>query len=116
MNEKSERLGGQRQRCTSVIELLAARWPQAFFVNEGRRRPLKLGIHLDIVREMRGQFTYDELATALGSYVSTPQYLLRCQEGAKRISLHGSLAGEVTASEAAYAKLSLHLKISGVRS
>ena len=36
-------------KARAIIELLAERWPAAFSVFERRRRPLKVGVHVDIL-------------------------------------------------------------------
>jgi ProQ/FINO family len=41
----------------AVILLLAERWPAAFKVHEGRRKPLKVGIHLDVMAAIDGAVT-----------------------------------------------------------
>ncbi len=41
-----------RARATAGIELLAKAFPHCFAVYQGKRRPLKIGIHLDIVARL----------------------------------------------------------------
>lgn len=87
---------------TTVTNLVGAfqdRWPQCFSVYERRRRPLKIGIHLDI--EAAGSITSEEIRAALGFYCSNTSYLRACREGADRIGLDGSPAGSVSADHAA---------------
>jgi sRNA-binding protein len=50
--------------------LLVETWPITFSVYEARRRPLKLGIHLDILAALDGAVTPQELGQALRRYVS----------------------------------------------
>jgi ProP effector len=86
----------------AVIALLAEQWPKAFSVYEGRRRPLKVGIHNDIL-----SITPPELGKALGAYVANRVYLDRMRAGAVRIDLDGNPAGAVTHAEAEHAKARL---------
>ena len=85
----------------ATIRLLTERWPLAFSVFEGRRRPLKIGIHLDILAALDGTVTPDALSLALKVYVSNKVYRSRLVTGAVRIGLDGAPAGVVTEKEAA---------------
>jgi len=85
----------------AAIALLAETFPKAFFIYERRRRPLKLGIHLDILAVMDGVITAEELSDALRFYVSNDSYLRTCREGAVRIDLNGEPVGKVSAEDAA---------------
>ena len=91
----------------AVILLLAERWPAAFAIHEKRRRPLKIGIHLEIISALDGAITRVELSRALGCYVANDVYLSRLRVGAKRLGLDGAAAGEVTQAEADHAKMQL---------
>ena len=83
----------------AVIALLAERWPVTFSIREARRKPLKIGVHLEIISALDGVVTKAELSTALACYVANPTYLSRLREGAKRIALDGAAAGEVTKAQ-----------------
>jgi ProP effector len=87
-----------------VIALLAETFPRCFFVYEGRRRPLKLGIHKDILAAVDGALTPLELGKALGAYCSNRVYLSHTRKGAWRLDLDGNPAGGVTADDEAHAK------------
>jgi ProP effector len=91
----------------AVIALLAELYPKCFSVYEGRRRPLKLKIHLDIQAALDGAVTPAELSRALGAYCANSAYLHSSREGAPRIDLDGNPAGVVTAEEAQGAKARL---------
>src|SRR5262245_42560137 len=91
----------------AVIALLAERYPKCFLVYEGRRRPLKIGIHRDIKAALDGAITPAELHKALGIYCSNPAYLDHTRTGAWRLDLDGNPAGVVTADEEAHAKATL---------
>jgi sRNA-binding protein len=73
----------------------------------GRRRPLKLKIHLDIQAGLDGAITPAELHKALGMYCSNQIYLSHTRTGAWRLDLDGRPAGTVTAEEKAHAKATL---------
>jgi len=92
---------------TAVIALLAETFPKCFSVYEGRRRPLKLKIHLDIQAGLDGAITPAELHRALGAYCSNQVYLSHTRRGAWRLDLDGKPAGVVTADEEAHAKATL---------
>src|SRR5262249_40240913 len=91
----------------AVIALLAETFPKCFSVYEGRRRPLKLKIHLDIQVALDGAITPAELHKALGVYCSNPAYLEHTRTGAWRLDLDDNPAGVVTAAEEAHAKATL---------
>jgi ProP effector len=96
-----------RDAIAAAIALLAERWPKCFAVYEGRRRPLKLGIHKDILAAVDGALTPLELGRALGAYCSNKVYLSNTRTGAWRLDLDGNPAGIVTADEEAHAKATL---------
>jgi ProP effector len=87
----------------AVIALLVEAFPKAFVIYERRRRPLKIGVHLDILATMNGAVTPAELDHALQCYTSNAVYLDACRLGAFRIDLNGEPAGEVSPPHAARA-------------
>jgi sRNA-binding protein len=87
----------------ALIEQLAERWPQCFSVYEKRRRPLQLGIHIEILAALGDAVTPTDLSVALGIYCANYAYLLACREGAPRIGLDGNPGGVVTAEESEHA-------------
>jgi sRNA-binding protein len=74
---------------TAVIALLAETFPKCFSVYEGRRRPLKLKIHVDIQTTLDGAITPAELHKALGAYCSNRVYLSHTCKGAAKATLAG---------------------------
>jgi sRNA-binding protein len=82
---------------------LQERWPNCFSLYEGRRKPLKLLIHHDILKELNGVVTEDELTTALRLYVANRRYLEKIKVGAGRVDLAGSVVGKVIEDEEIYA-------------
>jgi ProP effector len=87
----------------AAISLLAERFPKCFAVFEQRRKPLKLGIHLDLQAALGAIIAPDELGRALRYYCGNVGYLRATSEGAARYDLDGNVAGVVTAKEAAHA-------------
>src|SRR5262245_11281494 len=82
-------------------------WPKCFSVWQGRRRPLKLGIHLEVQAALDGAITPAELGKALGIYCANQVYLGHTRKGAWRLDIDGKPAGTVTADEEAHAKATL---------
>ena len=86
----------------ALIELLAERWPHAFSVYQLRRKPLKIGIHHEIVAAL--DVTSEQLGLALRVYVSNTGYLKSfTRPGAMRVGLDGVAVTAGTAEEAAHA-------------
>lgn len=83
----------------AVLQLLQERWPLCFSIHERGRRPLKVGIFTDIMKELDGAVTHAELAKAIGCYVGNRIYLKKIKTGAARVGLDGLPAGKVTESE-----------------
>ena len=65
------------------IAYLIAAFPQCFFLNHERRRPLKIGLFADLVSVL--PFTEAEIQAVLKSYVRSDGYLLACTKGTVRI-------------------------------
>jgi sRNA-binding protein len=87
----------------SNITALAGLFPQAFTVEKWRpHRPLKIGIHTDLIAA--GVLTSREVRHALHAYAARRMYLAAVAAGGFRFDLQGNLAGEVTPSEAAWAR------------
>jgi ProP effector len=91
----------KKRRDTTVAAVIA------LSVYQGRRRPLKLKIHLDIQAAPDGAITPAELSRALGIYCSNEAYLGNTRTGAWRLDLDGKPTGTVTADEEAHAKATL---------
>jgi ProP effector len=85
----------------ATIELLAETFPKAFSIWQRRRKPLKLGIHNDVLTALDGAITAKELSAAMRVYCGNWHYLKACKEGAPRIDLAGEPCGSVSAKEAA---------------
>ena len=89
-----------RAHTLDTIAALAEWFPLCFAVYERRRKPLKLGIHLDVLAATSGAITPEELTEALWAYVGNTFYLKATIEGAARVDLQGNATGMVTADEA----------------
>ena len=86
-----------------ALTLLAERFPNCFSV-EGRREPLKVGIHADILAALNGAIGPHELRRILASYTGQSTYLRGVVSGAYRRDLDGKPASVVTPQEEANAK------------
>jgi sRNA-binding protein len=84
----------------ALLALLCERWPKCFVRYQARRRPLKVGIHRDILAALGDAVMRAELSRALRIYVANAVYRARLKEGVARIDLDGQPVGIVTAAEA----------------
>jgi sRNA-binding protein len=90
----------------AVLDLLAECWPNVFPKYERRRRPLKIGIHLDVLAALAGAVTATELAAALSVFTGNMIYQKKCTKvGAPRIDLDSKPAGVVTEEQSQFAKM-----------
>jgi ProP effector len=87
----------------ATVALLCERFLKTFFMFEQRRRPLKIGVHLDIAAALPA-ITAEQIRAAMRCYVANRFYNKSCIEGAPRIDLDGNEAGVVTAEQAANSK------------
>jgi sRNA-binding protein len=103
-NKRLERAARARE----IISILSEWWPGAFSIYERARRPIKVGIHLDILAVAGGAITAAELGHGLQYYCTNRAYLLACcRPGAARVDLSGNVAGIVAPEEAANASIRL---------
>lgn len=79
------------------------RYPQAFF--KGHTRPLKVGIHQDLLA--REPWPEKLVRRALACYVHLPRYLKAVRAGAERVDLDGRAVGAVGDEEAQHARAKL---------
>ena len=77
-------------KADAALALLCERWPKCFFMFQGRRLPLKIGIHKDIPD---GLIEPKILRLAFRLYVNNPGYLNAMRLGAARVDLNGEVAG-----------------------
>jgi len=80
------------------VDLLSLRWPAIF--DNYHPRPLKVGIHLDLVN---AGIPLVVARKAMRAYVTRPNYKKTVLAGAVRIDLEGQPAGVVTEQQAEYA-------------
>ena len=83
----------------AIIALLAATYPKCFSVVETRRKPLVIGIHVELQRALDGAVTPIELSHALRHYAGNQVYLQRMVAWTWRIGLDGQPCGSVTKEE-----------------
>ncbi|CAN0579863.1 unnamed protein product, partial [Ectocarpus sp. 12 AP-2014] len=75
------------------------RYPKAFF--KGHTKPLKVGIHQDLVE--REEWPSKLIRRALANYVNLPRYIKAVRAGAERVDLDGLPAGTVDKEAASHA-------------
>jgi ProP effector len=105
----------QRQAARATLALLCQRWPKCFDLNN--RRPLKIGIANDLVRELRETaLRPPELKAALNVYCGNPGYLSTLRAGTSRLDLQGNEVGVVSREDELRAAARLNgLKTAKVR-
>lgn len=82
---------------------LAEKYPRAFFADGRERKPLKVGIHQDILADADNTLAAYQLTSALRWYTGAYAYQCKLTEGTPRIDLQGEVSGKVTADDAAAA-------------
>ncbi len=85
---------------------LAARFPACISIYQWHRKPLKIGIHHDMLVALgdNSELSPSELSTLLRIYTGNFGYLASCTKvGTPRIGIDGTPAGMVTEDEAAHA-------------
>jgi sRNA-binding protein len=97
-------------RANEETAALSRLWPKCFFVPEGQRRPLKVGIG-DELREIMapaikaGRITTDDINIALRRYVGSDGYLEHCSIlNNPRINLDGREVGCISYKQALYSR------------
>jgi sRNA-binding protein len=93
-----------RDAADAALALLCRRWPKCFFMFQGRRLPLKIGIHKDIPD---GLIEPKILRLAFRLYVNNPGYLNAMRLGVARVDLNGEVAGTVGENDAKSAQVRL---------
>lgn len=82
---------------------LIRRYPQAFFADAQARKPLKVGIHLDILADTANTLAGYQLTSAMRWYTGAYGYQCKLTEGTPRLDLAGEPSGLVSAADAAEA-------------
>jgi len=86
-----------------ILPLLVAAFPKAFFIWGTDPKPLKIGIYLDIRRQMP-LIGARKLFMTLERYTKTRRYLESLIEGTERVDIDGNPSGIVEASHQDCAK------------
>ncbi|WP_052383895.1 ProQ/FINO family protein [Litchfieldella xinjiangensis] len=94
---------GEAPSPQALLDEWYRRYTDTFF--KGHTRPLKIGIHEDLMQ--REPWPEKLVRRALASYVHLPRYLKAVRAGTERVGLNGEPAGTVTEGEAKYAKKQL---------
>ena len=89
-------------RSAAVIKLLCERFPKTF--SRYDPRPLKIGVHAELLAALAGTIEPRDLKSALPAYTSNMRYLRSLTAGAPRIGLDGKPVGTVTPEDEAVAK------------
>lgn len=85
----------------ALVALLIDLFPSSFNLDPLGAKPLKIGIHLDLVA---GIMTKAETRSAMSAYCRQPRYLRCVQAGVARVDLCGHPCGVVAEHEEAHAK------------
>jgi ProP effector len=90
----------QKQARRELLEVLRARWPQAFPRDWRQVRPLAIGIHRDLAAALPGH-SHRQIGAAfnLFRFLTGPAYFRALIKGGPRYDLDGNPRGEVTAEE-----------------
>jgi sRNA-binding protein len=98
----SGRQYSERERAAvQLIFRLEELYPKTFFMLEERRRPIKQGIHLDILAEHPDIGDRRDLGLAMQFYVCNHRYQKRLAQGDDRIDLAGNPCGPATSEQRA---------------
>ena len=84
----------KRQAARATVAMLCQRWPKCFDLKN--RRPLKIGIAHDLVRELGDAVSQPELKGALNLYCGHLVYLSTLTAGTSRLDLQGNEVGSVS--------------------
>ena len=82
-NEGAKGEGAKAPSPHALLNQWYERYPKAFF--RGHTKPLKVGIHQDLVE--REEWSGKLIRRALANYVNLPRYIKAVREGAERVDL-----------------------------
>ena len=99
----------------AMLEILYEKYPKAFFSEEKKVKPLKIGIHNDIKIALGLKKKYDSeylhkkklIWAALGIYTKTTEYVQKVSKQLYRIDLKGKRTERVTDEQVILAKARL---------
>jgi len=95
----------RRDQSRAIIERLCALYPACFFLEEFKRRPIKIGISHEVRLD---DVPRSALSRAMHAYVRSTGYLQAMVAGAARTDLDGRAVEAVSVSDAAFAQQILH--------
>jgi ProP effector len=78
-----------------LLEILLEKFPNTFFREPEKIRPIQKYIHKKIRRVFDGKYTKNEILAALALYTQTIDYCKKIIEGGERIDLEGKSCGEI---------------------
>jgi len=81
----------RKQAANEALGVLAEWFPNAFFLYERKRKPLKVGIQDDLITATAGAITVREIRDALCRYTGNVHYLRGVAAGGERIDLRARL-------------------------
>jgi sRNA-binding protein len=96
-----------RQTAEATVWLLIELYPACFVMLGRDRRPLKIGIHADILARAPS-FPEPELSQGLAWYTGAVEYQRALMRRKPRIDLDGNDAGQPTPEEAEAARLKVY--------
>lgn len=108
MSFSKNKLRSRRQHAEHVRALLVHRFPKCFAGQGEPKKPLKIGIGLDVLLMMPELSGYS-IGVALEDYTWGRRYCESMKVGAPRIGLDGEEDGAVTESEAQQAMHRLYM-------
>lgn len=86
-----------REELENMVQYLANKYPKAFFVQSGLKRPLKRNIVDDLEKD--GTLDADRRSNVVAFYTADWNYERALQVGSKRVDLNGKEVGTVTQLE-----------------
>lgn len=105
-DKQNEGAASKSAKSREVIARLAQMFPNCFFTDRTKIRPLKIGILDDLVAALAGDendLSKTQLRHAVKMYTSSWQYLGVCKAGSVRVALDGSDAGVIEEDHIQYA-------------
>ena len=94
-----------RAEISVILEDLCARWPKAFAMYQRGRRPLQIGVHMDILAQLAIEPKL--LSAPLRCYCAATAICLPRSPGAARIDLDGEPVDTVRAEDVERARARL---------
>jgi hypothetical protein len=90
-----------------LLELLFEKFPNTFFKEPEKIRPIQKYIHKKIRKALNNEYTKSEISEALILYTQTIDYCQQLMKGGERIDLQGKACGEVSVEHQQDAKARL---------